>query len=90
MTTKDFHPPARMTFIKDPLCALIANGLQIRMMKLYVIPLRCGQSVTNWRVRIARVDHANVAWRAPNNPVARSRVPSGTVPWGIWAADPSM
>ena len=77
MTTKDLHPPALVTFIEDLLRAIVANGLQIRMMKLYVIALRSSQSVTNSRIRIARVDHANVAWGAPNNPVARSRAGHG-------------
>ena len=77
MTTKDFHPPAFVTFIKNLLRAIVANVLQTWMMKLYVIALRCGQSVTNSRIRIARVDHANVAWRAPNNPVARSEAGHG-------------
>ena len=59
---KDLLPPTLVTFIKDVLQAIIANELHARMMKSYVVPFRCRQSVTDLAHINSQIHRAHVAW----------------------------
>ena len=66
MTTRDEFPPLHVAIVNDIMQTLEANASKPSVVSLHKCALGHGQAMANILHRIARVDHAFIASRAPN------------------------